>query len=99
MTSAEKRLPPLPTKEFYNQNSLRGVSECECVCVDARIAPPFMPRQPMRVDWCVSSGGVVKNKYSLTHTRTARGEDEAEPGEGWEGGARPEEYVGLFDGP
>ena len=32
--------------------------------------------------------------------RTARREDEEpEPGEGWEGGARPEEYVGLFDGP
>ena len=32
--------------------------------------------------------------------RTARREDEEpERGEGWEGGARPEGYVGLFDGP
>ncbi|EOD33876.1 hypothetical protein EMIHUDRAFT_229191 [Emiliania huxleyi CCMP1516] len=26
-------------------------------------------------------------------------DEEPEPGEGWEGGARPEEYDGLFDGP
>ena len=37
---------------------------------------------------------------SRSGVRIARREDEEpEPGEGWEGGARPEEYVGLFDGP
>ena len=41
-----------------------------------------------------------KGSFSQGGVRTARREDEApEPGEGWEGGARPEEYVGLFDAP
>ena len=41
-----------------------------------------------------------KGSSSRGGVRTARREDEEpEPGEGWEGGARPEEYDGLFDGP
>ena len=42
----------------------------------------------------------LKGSSSRGGVRTARREDEEpEPGEGWEGGARPEEYEGLFDGP
>ena len=41
-----------------------------------------------------------KGSSSRGGVRTARREDEEpEPGEGWDGGARPEEYDGLFDGP
>ena len=45
-------------------------------------------------------GGDYACSSSRGGVRTARREDEEpEPGEGWEGGARPEEYDGLFDGP
>ena len=41
-----------------------------------------------------------KGSSSRGGVRTARREDEEpEPGAGWEGGARPEEYDGLCDGP
>ena len=40
---------------------------CVCVCVCSW-------RQPMRVDWCVSSWFRIKNTHFLTHTNIPEGE-------------------------
>ena len=43
--------------------------------VGARIAPPFIGRQPMRVDWCVSSWFRIKNTHSHVTRCRASGQN------------------------
>ncbi|EOD41836.1 hypothetical protein EMIHUDRAFT_194388 [Emiliania huxleyi CCMP1516] len=66
---------------------------------------PWLWRRALREGWS-ELGGWSREEMEAAEKEIWRGEsseisqdEEPEPGEGWEGGARPEEYDGLFDDP